>query len=60
MKDGPVCETCYDRENCELRPAGGQHLREECDFYFPDVRTDRTPTPIRTPEDRRQPMETRD
>lgn len=59
MKDGPICETCYDRENCELRPAGGQHLRE-CDFYFPDVRTDRTPAPIRTPEDRRQPMETRD
>lgn len=46
-------------EDCELRPTGGQHLRE-CDFYFPDVRTDRTPTLILTPEDRRQPMETRD
>lgn len=59
MKLMHICETCYDREACELRLTGGQHLRE-CDFYFPDVRTDRTPTPIRTPEDRRQPMETRD
>ncbi len=59
MKLMHICETCYDRETCELRSTGGQHLRE-CDFYFPDVRTDRTPTLILTPEDLRQPMETRD
>ena len=55
----PVCETCYDRNDCDLREARGSHMTS-CEFYFPDVRAPRTPARIATPEDARTAMETRE
>ena len=55
----PVCETCYDREDCDLKESRGSHMTS-CEFYFPDIRADRSPARIATPEDKRKAMETRE
>ena len=59
-----ICEKCIDREDCRIRPMMGKHS-EECKSFFPDLlaeveNEDRTPSRIRTPEDRRKPIQTRD
>ena len=59
-----ICDKCIDRDDCKIRVLMGKHLNS-CKRFFPDLNAeaeneDRTPARIRTPEDRRQPMQKRD
>ena len=56
------CDTCAYKETCKIRNFPGRHRVVECDMYFPDLSDQkvRGPRKIRTPEDRRDEMETRD
>ena len=58
MKSKSICETCYERDVCELKPLTPGVSWKECDFYFPDVspnprcKPKQTPAAILTPERR--------
>ena len=56
------CDTCAYKETCLIRNAPGKHRVVECDLYFPNLSDQkvRGPRKIRTPEERRKDMETRD
>lgn len=56
------CDTCAYKETCKIRNAPGKHRVVECDLYFPDYSSQkiRGPRKVRTPEDKRKAMETRD
>ena len=56
------CDICAFRSTCKMRTAPGRHRMDVCDEYFPDwMRPEaRKPKKIRTPEDQREEMETRD
>lgn len=55
-----ICDNCAWKDGCLTRKAPGQH-RIKCDEYYPDLSQAkaRQPAKIRTPEDRREEMETR-
>ena len=56
------CDTCAYKETCVICHAPGKHRVVECDLYFPNLSDQkvRGPRKIRTPEERRKDMETRD
>ena len=56
------CDTCAYKKTCVIRRAPGKHRVVECDLYSPDLSDWKIkgPKKIRTPEERRKDMETRD
>ena len=57
------CDSCAYKGTCKIKSImPGKHRVIECDMYFPDLSEQkvRGPKKIRTPEDRRKDMETRD
>ena len=56
------CDTCAWKEGCLIRKTKGNHLIDDCEEYFPDLKSKRTrkPQKIKTPEDLKPSIETRE